>query len=328
MNALARIPARRDRPGWRLQPGALTGEPIAHYTRLPNMLRRKYSPDSPLALDQGEAKRIHPISVCITAGNEEKMIRDCLESIRWCDEIILVDSESTDATREIAAEYTDKVFIEPWRGYIRSKQFAEKQATHEWILFLDADERVSPALRAEIERELSHEDVPCNGYEFPRIVFYVDRWIRRGDWYPDLKLRLYNSSFGKIAGQEPHDRIKVRGQVGRLKGPILHYTYANIHSQLDRANHFSSISARDMFEAGRKFRWLDLMFRPLHRFIRCYFFKLGFLEGMHGLIISVVSAHTTFVKYAKLWELHRVQGPKRAGKKLDIPPPPPPPRIT
>jgi len=270
------------------------------------------------------ALRRHPISVCITAGNEERMIRDCLRSVQWCDEIILVDSESADRTRAIAREYTDRIYIEPWRGYIRSKQFAEKHATHDWVLFLDADERVSDALRREIETELSAEEVPWRGFEFPRVVYYIDRWIRHGDWYPDFKLRLYRRQYGRIAGQEPHDRIRVRGPVKRLRGELHHHTYANLRAQLERCNHFSSISARDMFEAGRKFHFLDLMIRPVHRFIRCYFLKGGFLDGMHGLFIAGIVAQTTFVKYAKLWELYRVEGPERHTETLAKAPPPPP----
>jgi len=244
------------------------------------------------------------ISACITVGNEEANIRRCLESVKWVDEIVVVDSFSTDQTPAICRDYTELVFQHRWLGYIGQKNLIKDLATGTWILFVDADEEVSAQLRDEILEELdSGRADQFSGYEFPRMVRFLGRWIRHGDWYPDIKLRLVRKAKGHCGGKEPHDRMIVDGAVKRLKGVVHHYTYNGINDQLDTMNRFSSISARTQYQEGRKLRISDMALRPIWRFVRCYFVKGGFLDGLPGLIIAMTASYAVFAKYAKLWEL-------------------------
>ncbi|MBQ6102085.1 MAG: glycosyltransferase family 2 protein [Kiritimatiellae bacterium] len=245
------------------------------------------------------------LSVCIITGNEEDNIRRCLESVAFADEIVVVDSFSTDRTREIARGYTDRVFQHRWVGYIGQKAIARNLARGEWILFVDADEAVSPALREEILATL-RRGVPdgVDGFDFPRQVWYMRRWIRHGDWYPDAKLRLFRKVRGRCCGIEPHERIEVDGAVGHLRAPLFHYTYDDVADQVGTMNRFSSISARSEGLRNRSTAFLlwGMLMHPPFRFFRCYFLKLGFLDGVAGLVIARSAAFSTFLKYAKLWE--------------------------
>jgi glycosyltransferase involved in cell wall biosynthesis len=246
------------------------------------------------------------ISACITAVNEEHNIRRCLESVRWCDEIIVVDSFSRDRTPDICREYTDLVFSHRWLGYIGQKNLIKDLASNEWILFIDADEEVSPGLRDEILAEFNEgRSAALAGYEFPRLVRYLGRWIRHGDWYPDVKLRLFRRRLGRCGGTEPHDRVIVEGRIKRLRHPLYHYTYRGIEDQIATVNRFSTITAEGQFRANRTLRTLDLVFRPLFRFFRGYVLRGGFLDGLPGLVVASTTAFGVFVKYAKLWELQR-----------------------
>jgi glycosyltransferase involved in cell wall biosynthesis len=256
-------------------------------------------------MDTTEESMPGRISVCITAGNEESNIRRCLESVTWASEIIVVDSFSTDQTVEICKEYTDLVYQHRWLGYIGQKNLIKDLATGSWILFIDADEEVSTGLRDEILTEFRSDCCEqYDGYEFPRMVRYLHRWIRHGDWYPDTKLRLFNKSRGRCGGREPHDRIEVDGAVKRLKNPLYHYTYVGIEDQIVSMNRFSSITAAGKFENGQSLRMLDLLTRPLLRFLRGYVLKRGFLDGIPGFIVAMSNAYGVFAKYAKLWEQH------------------------
>ena len=251
-----------------------------------------------------------PVTACVTAGNEERNIGRCLASLAWCEEIVVVDSFSTDRTVEISRRYTDRVFQHEWLGYIGQKNLVIKLASHPWVLILDADEEVSPALRDEIGDALNHDGDTFAGYEFPRQVYYLGRWIRHGEWYPDIKLRLFRRAMGHAEGREPHDHIVVQGRTRRLRNPIHHYTYDDIRDHLDTVNRFSSITASEMFKEGTRPRMVDLWVRPLWRFLKAYLFKGGVLDGRRGLLIAVISAFGVLVKYSKLWELHLQNGNK------------------
>lgn len=248
--------------------------------------------------------RRETISVCIIAGNEEDCIRRCLESVRWADEVVVVDSFSKDRTREIALEYTDRVYQHRWLGYIGQKALAKSLARHPWVMFVDADEEVSDELRRDIQRTFE-AGVPDEvaGYDFPRMVWYLGRWIRHGDWYPDVKLRLFRKDRGECAGTEPHDRIYVQGTVRHFTSPLHHYTYTDIADQIATLNRFSTISARTRFAAGDRPRLFRMVLDPPFRFFRGYVLKRGFLDGVPGLIVAMSVAFATFIKYAKLWEL-------------------------
>lgn len=249
------------------------------------------------------------ISVCIICGNEIDNIERCLRSVTWADEVLVLDSFSTDGTYEIAQKYTDKVFRHNWLGYIGQKKLIAEKASGPWILFVDADEEVSDNLRAEIE-SLFSTPIPdgVNGFNCPRLVHYLGQWIWHGDWYPDMKLRLFRKAFGECGGEEPHDRIIVTGKVRNLRYPLNHYTYEDITDQISQINRFSTISAKT--KRSQFAGLFALLFHPFFRFIKCYFFKLGFLDGIPGLIIAGNVAFGTFAKYAKLWELTRMRREK------------------
>jgi glycosyltransferase involved in cell wall biosynthesis len=250
------------------------------------------------------------ISACITAGNEEHNIRRCLESVRWADEVIVVDSFSKDRTVEICREYTPLVYQHHWLGYIGQKNLIRNMATNPWVLFIDADEEVSPSLREEITGEFdSGRNKAFSGYEFPRMVYYLGRWIRHGDWYPDVKLRLLRKDRSICGGQEPHDQMQVNGAVKRLNSPLHHFTYLNISDQIVTLDRFSSITAHSQSEDDRRFHLFNLLLRPAFRFFRGYILKRGFLDGLPGFIIAKSAAFGTFAKYAKLWEIQRGVSP-------------------
>ena len=253
------------------------------------------------------------ISACVTAGNGEDKIAACLASLTWCDEVIVVDSYSTDKTFEISKQYTPHVFQHPWEGYIAQKNYIRSLANHPWILFVDADEVVSDELRAEIEAEFKRGPGDTAGYRFPRMVYYLGKWIRHGEWYPDIKLRLFLKDRGHSAGQEPHDRVVVDGPVKTLRAPLHHFTYDDMADHINTLNRFSGITADEKFARGDKFRWLDLIFRPPWRFFKSYILKRGFMDGRQGLIIALMTSYGVFIKYAKLmerWIQH--QQPKQA----------------
>ncbi|MBQ8571125.1 MAG: glycosyltransferase family 2 protein [Kiritimatiellae bacterium] len=248
------------------------------------------------------------ISVCIITFNEEKNIRRCLESVKWADEIIVVDSFSTDSTEAICREYTDRFFKHRWMGYKTQKNIARSLAKNEWVFSIDSDEEVSQELYSEIYNLFKNGvDDSVSAFELPRMVWFLNKWIRHGDWYPDYLPRLYRKSCGRFVGQEIHERIGIDGKIQRLKTPLHHYTYDDITHQLNTLNKFTSCSADSLNEKNRSLcsAIVGMLFRAPFRFFRCYFIKRGFLDGMPGFIIATVSAFNVFVKYAKYWEMRK-----------------------
>jgi len=242
------------------------------------------------------------ISACVLTFNEERKIERCLKSISWCDEIVVMDSFSTDRTLEICRRYTERVYQHEWMGYVGQRNLIRDLAAHPWILFLDSDEEVSPQLRVEIMAEFERGTSDVVGYEFPRQVYFVGKWIRHGEWYPDIKLRLFRKAYGRTEGQEPHDRVAVRGRVKRLKGALWHYTYDDVRDCIDTLNRFSSITAQQRFVKGGRCGWTDVTIRPFLRFLKGYILKRGFLDGAHGFMIAYINAFGVFAKNCKLWE--------------------------
>lgn len=249
------------------------------------------------------------VTACITTWNEEQNIDRCLSSLDWCDEIVVVDSFSTDRTVELCRRYTDRVYQHAWLGYIGQKNLAREKASHPWVLYVDADEEVSPQLKSEILAELREPGNLFVGYTFPRMVRYLGRWIRHGEWYPDLKLRLFLKAKGRSGGQEPHDQVLIEGPVKQLNGQLYHYSYDDIRDHLNRTNHYSSISAEEKFKAGHRVHLTDIAIRPFLRFIRAYFLRAGFLDGRRGFLIALIIAFGVCMKYAKLWELELKAAP-------------------
>lgn len=246
-----------------------------------------------------------PISACIITFNEERNIRDCLESIKWVEEIIVVDSFSKDRTVTLCREYTDKVFQKEWQGHVKQKNCALEYASNEWVLCVDADERISPELKEEIERNLSMDAHSFDGCFFPRHSYYLGRWINHGGWYPDYKLRLFKKSKGRWGGKDPHDKVILNGATTHLRGELLHFVYRNLSHQLQTVDNFSTVTANVLKQEGEHFSLLRFLFRPPIRFFEMYIIKKGFRDGLPGFIIAVSSSFYVFLKYAKLWELKK-----------------------
>ena len=247
------------------------------------------------------------ISACIITYNEERNIQRCLESVKWVDEIVVVDSYSTDKTVDIVKKYTTHCIQRSWSGHVAQKNKALEYATNEWVLSLDADEWISPELKVEIEETLQKRALSWDGFIMPRSSFYLGRWIQHGGWQPDLKLRLFKKSKGRWGGKNPHDKVILDGKSKRLNNPIYHHNYRDLSHQIKTIESYSRISSAELFKDGQKFRFSDLLLRPPFRFFRDYFLKQGFRDGLPGLIIAVNTSFYVFIKYAKLWERQKNQ---------------------
>jgi glycosyltransferase involved in cell wall biosynthesis len=241
------------------------------------------------------------VSVYMITYNNEETIERALKSVTWANEIVIVDSFSNDRTVEIGRKFTDKLFQRKWPGHRDQYQYAADLTTHEWIMFVDADEEVSPELAEEVRRELGGGAEEVKGFFVYRRTFYLGRWIRYGGWYPDGEIRLYRRDKGRWEGGL-HAKVVVNGKVRSLKNQYLHYTYRNISDQIQTIDRYSQIAVEDMLESGEKFSLLKLLLHPPFRFIKEYLFKSGFRDGMPGFIIVVATMFFVFIKYAKLWE--------------------------
>ena len=248
------------------------------------------------------------ISATVITLNEEQNLAAALESLSWADEIIVVDSQSTDRTVEIASQFTDRIFIRPWPGYSAQKNFAAEQARHDWVFNLDADERVSPDLCKEIETLKSAGEPAASGFEMPRRTFYLGRWIKHSGWYPDFKVRLYTRSSGRWRGAYVHESVESDGQIARLTGPLLHYTVRNASDHHLRIDRYTTLAAEELAEHGKRVTTLSLLVSPFMAFVRTYVFRLGFLDGLPGLAIAYFAAHYVFLKGLKLWETQKAEG--------------------
>jgi glycosyltransferase involved in cell wall biosynthesis len=254
------------------------------------------------------------LSVCVITRDEAANIEACLRSVAFADEWIVVDSGSTDGTREIARAAGARVIERAWTGYVDQKNFALDQAAGEWVLFLDADERVSDALRAAILAVLDASDAK-DGYTMPLLTRYLGRWIRHGGWYPDRKLRLFRRGRGRWVGGDVHERAEVDGSVGALDGDLLHYSYASIADHLVTIDRYTTLSAEQKHRAGARAGPVSLVLRPAAKFAVTYVLRRGFLDGVPGLVVAVTGAFYVFLKYAKLWELRLRSGQVAAGPR-------------
>lgn len=243
-----------------------------------------------------------PVTATLITLNEAANIQAALESLSWADEIIVVDSQSTDDTVAIARRFTDKVIVRPWPGYSAQKNFAAEQASHDWIFSLDADERVTPALAAEIKSLLAAGPA-CAGYRVPRVTFHLGRWMRSTDWYPDYQLRFYDRRRAQWAGKHVHESVKAEGRVEDLRGELQHYAYRDLAHHFQTMDRYTTLAARQMFEEGRRAGFFDLMVHPPAAFLRNYILRGGIRDGVPGLIVSAMNARYVGLKFAKLWEL-------------------------
>lgn len=240
------------------------------------------------------------LSACIVAMNEADRIGDCLASLDFCDDILVVDSHSTDATRAVAASAGAKVIERDWPGHVAQKEFAIRAAAHDWVLCVDADERVSPALRAEILGLRARGFPDYAGWSFPRLSSYLGTWVRHGTWYPDRKVRLFDRRRGRWDGHDPHDHVVLDGPAGELAGNLIHYPYRSISEHVRTIDAYTTTMAEGMYARGRRASLLDLTFRPALRFFRFYVLGHGFLLGWKGLLLASLAAHYVRLKYAKL----------------------------
>ncbi len=255
------------------------------------------------------------ISATIITLNEEANIRDACESLAWADEIVVVDSGSTDRTREIAASLGARVTTRDWPGFAAQKQFAVDQAAHDWIFSLDADERVSPELQTSIEglRKRSEGELP-DGYRIARRSFYQGRWIKGGGWYPDQQLRLFRKARGRWSPRHIHESVSMdqNARVEKLSGDILHYSVrdsAQHHRMI--GERYAPLAAQQMFEEGRRTSAWKVATAAPAAFIRSFILKGGFRDGLAGVSIANFAAHHAFLKHITLWERQKAVSSKR-----------------
>lgn len=254
------------------------------------------------------------LSVTVITKDEAANIGAALDSVAWADEIVVVDSGSSDDTVAIARRYTAAVSVAPWPGYVAQKNHAAALASHDWILSLDADERVTPALADEIRRVMQREPAAA-GYRVPRVTFHLGRWIRTTDWYPDRQLRLYDRRRGAWTGKLVHESVRVEGPVVDLAHELQHLAYRDLSHHLQTMDRYTTLAARQMRDEGRRTGWLDLAFHPPAAFVRNYLLRGGFRDGAPGLIISALNATYVLLKFAKLWALwsHSTSTPPAPG---------------
>jgi glycosyltransferase involved in cell wall biosynthesis len=244
------------------------------------------------------------LSVVIITRNEEANIGRCLESVKWADEIVVVDSDSTDRTQVIATEHGARVHTLRWQGFGHAKQTGVDLATGEWILSVDADEVVSIELADEIGRIVAG-GTPCAGFYMPRKTNFLGRWILHCGWYPDPLLRLFRRSQGRFDTAVVHERVILSGEAGRLHGHLLHYSDPDLEHYLNKFNLYTTLGAREAYESGRRAGWFDVVVRPPVSFVKHYVSKQGFRDGMEGFVLSVLSAVAVLVKYVKLRDIER-----------------------
>lgn len=244
-----------------------------------------------------------PISACIITRDEADRIEACLRSLAWCDEVLVVDSHSTDDTRARAAALGARVIERDWPGFAAQKEFAVRAAAHDWVLVIDADERVSEPLRDEIAARRAAGFGGAAGYSLPRCSQYLGRWIRHGTWYPDRSVRLFDRRRGRFAAKatyDLHERVVVDGPVAALGSDLLHVPYRSISEHLRTIDRYTTIMAEGLQARGRRARLSDLVLHPAWRFFQFYVLKAGFRDGWRGLLLAYLAAHYVRLRYAKL----------------------------
>lgn len=245
------------------------------------------------------------LSVIIITKNEAQHIARCLESVKFADEIIVLDSGSSDNTVELCKTYTDKVFITDWPGFGIQKQRALDKASGDWVLSIDADEQVNSQLRAEILQAMQNNN--ADGFEIPRLSSYCGREMKHGGWWPDYVLRLFKREMGKFSPELVHERIYVNGKIAKLNQPLLHEAFIDPEEVLHKINSYSTLGAQKLHKAGKKTSLSQAILKGLWTFIRTYFLKAAFLDGRQGLMLAISNAEGAYYKYLKLLELNNAQ---------------------
>lgn len=244
-----------------------------------------------------------PLSVCIITYNEEDNLANCLSQLEFADEIILVDSGSTDKTLTIAKQYNSKISYRKFDNYINQKNHAISLAKNDWILALDADEVISPALKEELH-SLKVEDFESNSaFAIPRLTYYLKKWIRHSGWYPNYQVRLFHKKKGNFAGILVHETVEIKGNSKKLKNPLFHYSYKSISDHLAFIDRYSTLFAIEKFKSGKRSTIAKAIFKSYYKFFWMYFIRCGFLDGSVGLAIAILGSYYNFLKYLKLYEL-------------------------
>lgn len=245
----------------------------------------------------------HPLlSAFVLTRNEERNIERCLASLDFCDELVLLDAESSDRTVEIARRFTDMVWIEPWRGFSAQRELAVTRCRGEWILWIDADEVVTAELADAIRKAIGASSAGHAGYEVRRRVHYLGAWIDHGGWGDDWVLRLFRRDAGRFSGARVHERVVLRGSSARLSGVLEHYSYRDLSHHWTKIQELAALGAEEARAQGRRTRAIDLCGRPLVRWARMFLWKRGFLDGWRGVVAAGMAAAYVFLKYAILKE--------------------------
>ena len=246
------------------------------------------------------------LTVTVITKNEAQNIGPALESVSWADEIIVVDSNSTDDTIAIAGRYATRIEVRSWSGYSEQKNFAASLASHDWILSLDADERVPPALAREI-RDLLNRGPQRKGYRVSRVTYYLGRWVQSTDWYPDYQLRLYDRRCGSWNLRRVHESFElVSDRPGRLQNHLEHYAYRDVSDHISSIDHYTTLAAEQWMMEGRRTNVLEIAIHPPVAFLRNYILRFGIRDGAAGFLVSVLNSYYVFMKLVKLWEMqHR-----------------------
>jgi glycosyltransferase involved in cell wall biosynthesis len=242
------------------------------------------------------------LSVIVITGNEESNIGECLSSVAgWADEIVCVDSGSTDRTVELVRRFTEKIVTRSWTGFAEQKQFALDQATSDWVLSIDADERVSPELKDSIVTAL--QTVPgVAGFRLPRRSYFLGKWIRSCFWYPDYQLRLFRRTTAHVTPVKVHEGFVVEGDTGTLTGDIIHYSYRNLEDAIRKVNHYSTLAAEDR-SACTIVRPYHILLHPIAAFVTDFFSRKGYRDGMYGFLVASLNSFTNLLMYTKMWEM-------------------------
>ncbi len=243
------------------------------------------------------------LSIVIITKNEESNIGRCLKSVRWADEIVIIDSGSTDRTLEICRDYSCVITSSEWLGFGRTKQLAVSTASNNWLFSIDADEEMTPELADKIRRILS-DNSHKNGYRIRRMSFYLGKLIRHSGWNRDYPLRLFNRKYGNFNEKDVHESVEIEGDIGKLNEPLLHYTYPTISSHLIKMDRYTSIGAEVLSQKGKKVSIAGAVSRGMVKFIKMYIIQAGIMDGREGLVLALNSAYGVYLKYLKLWKLN------------------------
>jgi hypothetical protein len=239
-----------------------------------------------------------PLSAVVITLNAASQLEACLRSLQFCADIVVVDSGSIDDTRDIARRHGARVIDCPWRGFGPQKQFAVAQAVHDWVLCVDADERVSPELQVSIAKAISAPQF--GAYRFPRCNRFMGRYLRHGEGYPDLSLRLFDRRQAHWSDDRVHEKVMTETAIGSLRGDLMHDSAESIENYLDKQNRYTSLAAEAAYAQGKRASGAQIVLSPLFRFIKFYIFRLGFLDGLPGLIHILIGCGNSFSKYAKM----------------------------